>query len=153
MHDGKLFELDTTRQTGTFTRADIHSERILAVFRCGETILTLDTTGKLVKWLPDLKFGRICSLKSQNFEVLAIPEKPTWVGLLGTKIWAFYGKETSTLTPKCPWLQVINPFNCKRYASLPFFFGEEFAALGPVTTGTLLPYRANFVFLGHKSVI
>ena len=53
-HDGKLYEVDTKSWKRATTRIDIHVYGIIGIFRLPDVTYTLDSSGRLVVWLPDL---------------------------------------------------------------------------------------------------
>lgn len=112
-------------------------------------MLSLDESGRLVVWLPNLVTGELASLLGPC-EVLAIPPRPKCVAFIDSRLWTFYSTSESLRAARTttPFLQVFDPFSKSSYASPRHHFDDH--SIGNMTCGAVVPSKPSFVFLGDE---
>lgn len=133
-------------------RADAHpsGQPIILISRIfGDQMLTLDTTGRLVVWLPDAKkHGKLASLHSHS-KVLQIPPDPVVVKVVGDLVWADW-KVPASEAPGGLERRVVRIYDVSgTRAVLRCEKGWDVEALGGIFTFCSVPSHPQYVFAGH----
>ncbi|GAA6044732.1 hypothetical protein NBRC10513_004592 [Rhodotorula toruloides] len=134
-------------------RADAHpsGQPIVLISRIfGDQMLTLDSTGRIVVWLPDEKHGKLASLHSHS-KVFQIPPDPMRVNVVGDLVWADW-KVSASEAPGGLERRVVRVYDVSgTRAVLRCEKGWDVQALGGIFTFCSVPSHPQFVFAGHAT--
>ncbi|OJT02321.1 hypothetical protein TRAPUB_7161 [Trametes pubescens] len=146
--DGHLIEMDVRTGSVTAMRPHIHAHTVTHMFRHGQSMITVDDTGKVLVFTS--AEGVDLSLATLQPRVVRIAEKQEFTKLLGGQLW------TSTRDPngggsvpgasRGPYVRVYDIFT-------PGAVGRSLLPtehLGAVTAGTILATQPGQVYLGHE---
>ncbi|GAA5875003.1 hypothetical protein JCM16303_004973 [Sporobolomyces ruberrimus] len=135
-------------------RHDAHPHSpVIAIRRVESFMYTLDSSGRLVVWLPSLAAGRLCSLRGYS-KVLQVPGRPTWVDVIDGDVYLTYRYHCKGKTGKVT-LSVLEVYDVR---------GQEAKLIaeheweengrgqpGRVMCACVVPSSRQLVFLGHDS--
>ncbi|KAI0759751.1 DNase I-like protein [Trametes elegans] len=146
--DGHLMELDVRTGAVTGMKPAIHAHTVTHIFRHGQSMISMDDTGKVVVFTP--AEGVELSLNTLQPRVVRIAEKQEFAKMLGGQLW------TSTRDPngggpvpgnsRGPYVRVYDIFT-------PGSVGRSLLPtehLGAVTAGTVLASQPGQLFLAHE---
>ena len=145
--DGHLLEIDVRTGKMTAMRPVVHAHSVSNIFRHGQSMVTVDQTGKVLVWTPPP--GADLDLATQVPRVVRITEKQDFVKMLSGQLWTSTREAAgagTTATSRGPYVPVYNVFT-------PGSVGCSLLPtehLGKVTAGTLLPLQPGHVFLSHE---
>ncbi|GAA5987166.1 hypothetical protein JCM11641_002152 [Rhodosporidiobolus odoratus] len=163
---GALFEFDTAPFTASPSpltpfpcvahRQDAHPSGtpIVKIHRVdSDKMYTLDSSGRLVIWLPDEKLGRLVSLHAHS-KVLQLPPDFDWVEVLDGRVWASWMEfQRADGGPKHCVVRVYDvdgPRGVMK-GEQRWAVGISDQSLGKVTSACIVPSHPGFAFLGHDS--
>ncbi|KAI0666162.1 DNase I-like protein [Trametes maxima] len=146
--DGHLIEMDVRNGTITGTRPAVHAHTVTHIFRYGQSMISMDDTGKVLVFSPPE--GVDLGLSTQQPRVVRIAEKQEFAKLLGGQLWTSTrdqsGGGTAPGTSRGPYVRVYDIFT-------PGAIGRSLLPtehLGAVTSGTVLASQPGQVFLAHE---
>ncbi|KAI0352527.1 DNase I-like protein [Trametes cingulata] len=146
--DGHLIELDVRTSSVTAMRPAIHAHTVTHMFRHGQSMISIDDTGKVLVFTPSE--GVELSLATLQPRVVRIAEKQEFAKLLGGQLWTSTrdpnGGGTVPGTSRGPVVRVYDIFRAGSVGRslLP---SEH---LGTVTAGTMLASQPGHVYLAHE---
>ncbi|KAI0333433.1 DNase I-like protein [Cubamyces sp. BRFM 1775] len=146
--DGHLIEIDVRTSMVTAMRPAIHAHTVTHIFRHGQSMVSMDDTGKVLVFAPPE--GVEMSLATLQARVMRIAEKQEFAKLLGGQLWTSTrdpnGAGTVPGTSRGPYVRVYDVFT-------PGAVGRSLLPtehLGAVTAGTVLASQPGHVYLGHE---
>ena len=148
--DGHLFELDLQAGVVCGMKLAIHSHAVTHMFRYGQSMVTLDETGKALVFVPDPQGDSDVLLAQTQPRVVRVADKQEFAKILAGKLWTSTRDSTSSntaSTSRGPIVRVYDIFT-------PGAAGKSLLPtehLGAVTSGTILPTQPNRVYLGHEA--
>ncbi|KAI9466657.1 DNase I-like protein [Lactarius psammicola] len=142
--DGHMFEIDVTTGQLTGSKLSIHLYAITRILRHGDTMISLDDTGKVTILTPGAA-GEDVRLASAQIRGSRISDRQEFVEMLAGKLWTS-AREASASGARGPAVRIydiLNPGSAIR-SVLPT------EPVGTVTSGTILASHPNHVYLGHE---
>ncbi|KAH9887700.1 DNase I-like protein [Cubamyces lactineus] len=146
--DGHLLEIDVRTSVVTAMRPAIHAHTVTHMFRHGQSMVSMDDTGKVLVFAPPE--GVEMNLATLQARVVRIAEKQEFAKLLGGQLWTSTrdpnGGGTVPGTSRGPYVRVYDVFT-------PGAVGRSLLPtehLGAVTAGTILASQPGHVYLGHE---
>lgn len=144
--DGMLVELDVRAGTVTGIKATAHAHTVTHILRHGRAMVTLDDTGKVLVFSPDVE-GAELQLSLASPRVVRIAEKQEFARMLGGQLWtSMRDSGGGASTSRGPIVRVYDVFS-------PGSTGRSLLPtehLGAVTAGTVLPTQPGHVYLAHE---
>ncbi|TFK35097.1 Endonuclease/exonuclease/phosphatase [Crucibulum laeve] len=145
--EGHLFEVDIRTGTVIGTKPAAHMHPITYLFRHADSMVSMDESGKTLIFAPDTPGGEI-TLPFTIPRATRTTEKQDFVKMIAGKLWTgargdYHGAQNAQKLPIIRVYDVMNPASTGR-SLLPT------EHVGPVTSGTVLPSRPGFVYLGHE---
>ncbi|KAI0368466.1 DNase I-like protein [Pilatotrama ljubarskyi] len=146
--DGHLIELDVRSGSLTAIRPAIHAHTVTHMFRHGQSMISIDDTGKVLVFAPPE--GVELSLATLQPRVVRIAEKQEFAKLLGGQLWTSTRDPNSGGTvPGTSRGPVVRVYDIFRTGSV----GRSLLPsehLGTVTAGTMLASQPGQVYLAHE---
>ena len=142
--EGHMIEIDVTTGNLTGSKLSLHLYAITRILRRGNSMITLDDTGKVTILTPS-SAGEDLRLASAQARGARISDRQEFVEMLAGKLWTS-ARETSISGARGPAVRIydiLNPGSAIR-SVLPT------EPVGTVTSGTTLSSRPNHVYLGHE---
>lgn len=152
--EGHLFEVDLVELRVVSARQHIHLSPVVAIFRLGRAMLTLEDNGKLIMWgEPD---SPDAPLLAGTFKPQRTADKQTFSALVGHELWTASGpvtKQGSTaLAARCPQIRVYDPTgDVFSVMPRPINTPESAGRVGAVTASALVPSQPDTVYLGQDN--
>jgi hypothetical protein len=147
--DGHLFEVDIRGGLVVGMKLAIHSHAVTHMFRYGQSMITLDETGKALVFTPDPLGDVDVGLSYTQPRVMRIADKQEFAKILGGKLWTSTRESSSSntgSTSRGPIVRVYDIFT-------PGATGKSLLPtehLGAVTSGAILQTQPDRVYLGHE---
>lgn len=147
--DGHLFEVDIRAGLVVGMKLAIHSHAVTHMFRHGQSMVTLDETGKLLVFSSDPQSDMDIALSVTPPRVVRISDKQEFAKILGGKLWTSARDSSSSntvSTSRGPIVRVYDIFT-------PGTTGKSLLPtdhLGAVSSGTILQTHPDHVYLGHE---
>ena len=145
--DGHLFEVDINAACVVGTKLVAHAGPVSHIFRHGQSMITIDQTGKTLVFTPEDTDSVWLNVTPPR--VIRIAEKQEFAKMLGDMLWTSARADMNgpgTSIGKLPTVRVydvLSPGNSSR-SLLPC------DNVGAVTSGTILPTQPDRVYLGHE---
>lgn len=138
--EGHLFEMDVRTGEISGTKLAVHSRPISHMFRHGNSMVTLDESGKAYIFTP--------ALLQTTPKVFRIAEKQEFAKIVGGKLFTAarvdsHAPGNITKTPTIRVYDIFTPGSVGR-SLLP---SEH---VGPVTSATIIPSQPDTVYIGHE---
>lgn len=135
---GDLYEVDISTQSILHSKPAAHSRReIVKVFRCQESMGTLDSDGKLYVWPPD-------EAGTPNLRSIPIfrkmPRGHSFSLVIRDKLWLAIGREIRIFRPNAMKDEDF-PVNKEPLIQ---------PGVGDITSGAVIPCKPHLVYLGHS---
>ncbi|KAK4700262.1 hypothetical protein P7C70_g5988, partial [Phenoliferia sp. Uapishka_3] len=154
--EGHLFEVDTTQLCVSSLRERFHSHPVVAIFRVGRSMITLDDSGKLFIW-GTFDGSQAAQLTSSPPKVQRVPEKQNFHAMVGNELWTSSGPilkpgVTGALA-RSPQIRVFDPTGKGSFTvtSKPLSTPESAGHIGSVTASAIVPSQPDHAYLGHDN--
>ena len=147
--EGHLFEVDVRSGNVTGTKAAAHGHCVSHIFRHGSCMITLDSSGKTLVFIPDGQ-DDVQLTNPQQPRVFRIAEKQEFAKILGGLLWTSTRADMtggdSGPASKVPIIRVYDIFSPGSVGRVV----QPIEHVGPVTSGAILPSQPRTVYLGHE---
>lgn len=145
--DGTIFEVDVRTGAIRGTKYAAHIHPLTHIFRHGESMITLDESGKVLIFSP-ADDGTDIVLATSQPRVVRTTEKQDFVKMIDGKLWTAARIEQHGSSPmqRLPIIRVFDIFN-------PGSTGKSVLPsehVGPVTSATILPSQPGMLYVGHE---
>ncbi|EMD31787.1 hypothetical protein CERSUDRAFT_127167 [Gelatoporia subvermispora B] len=147
--DGHLIEMDVRTGEVSSVKYSAHSHTVTHIFRHGRSMITVDDTGKVLVFLPDVDSADDVKLTTLP-RVVRIADKQEFAKMLGGQLWTSTRDPnnggSAASTSRGPIVRVYDIFK-------PGSAGRSLLPtehLGAITSGTILPSQPDHVYLGHE---
>ncbi|GAA5926948.1 hypothetical protein JCM10213_005533 [Rhodosporidiobolus nylandii] len=164
---GELYEFDTAAFVSAPSplspfpcvahRRDAHpsGQPVVKISRVGrDRMYTLDASGRLVVWLPDVPLGKLVSLHARS-RVVQLPPKAAWVAVLNGRVWAAWNEmQTADGGHKHAVLRVFHvegPGPARMVGEKRWETRKGGVALGKAMSACVVPSHPDYTFIGHDS--
>lgn len=143
--EGHVFEMDVRSGMLTAAKFSAHGHHVSHIFRHGRSMITLDGSGKALIFTPD--GVEDVALTGPAPRVYRIAEKQEFVKMLGGLLWtATRSDMIGGHAMKVPVIRIYDIFT-PGSVSRPV---QPTESVGAVTSGTVLPFAPQKVYLGHE---
>ncbi|KAJ3509069.1 hypothetical protein NLJ89_g5412 [Agrocybe chaxingu] len=148
--EGHLFEIDIRAGVVRATKYAAHLHPITYLFRHARSMLSLDESGKVLIFSPDVGNLEDVSLLTTVPRVLRTTDKQDFVKMIDGKLWTAARVEhhgtAAAPTQRMPIIRIYDVFN-------PASTGRSVMPnehVGPVTSATIIPSQPGVVYVGHE---
>ncbi|KAJ8517387.1 hypothetical protein ONZ45_g5430 [Pleurotus djamor] len=144
--DGHLFEMDVRSGSVCKTKYSAHLHAVTYIFRYGDTMISLDESGKALIFTPDP--GMDVDLLTTTPRIVRVTDKQDFVRLFGGKLWTASRSDAHApgTTSRIPIIRVYDLF-AQGSTGRSVMPTEH---VGPVTSATVLPSQPGTVYVGHE---
>ncbi|KAF4602682.1 hypothetical protein EYR40_005898 [Pleurotus pulmonarius] len=144
--EGHIFEMDV--RTGGVVRKKYaaHLHPVTYIFRYGNTMVSLDESGKALVYTPEA--GYDVDLATTPQRVVRVTDKQDFARLIGGKLWTACRSDAHApgTTARTPIIRIYDLFT--QGATGRSMMPSEH--VGPVTSATILPSHPGHVYVGHE---
>lgn len=155
--EGHVFEVDTIDMRISNVRLNVHPHPVVAIYRLGNSMISLDESGKLLTWgshspsspPPDL---------TDTPKVQRLSDKPSFIALIGSEIWTSTGPlpsktSSSLLSSRSPQIRIYDPTGRSSFLVVPrpITTSESAGPIGSVTASSIVPSQPSLIYLGHEN--
>ena len=145
--DGTIVEVDVRTGAIKGTKYAAHIHPITHIFRHGDSMITLDETGKALIFSPtDNRNDMVLATSSPR--AVRTTEKQDFVQMIGGKLWTAARMEQhgSGSMQRLPIIRVFDIFSPGTTGKSVLPSGH----VGPVTSAAILPSQPGVVYVGHE---
>jgi hypothetical protein len=145
--EGTIFEVDVRTGAIRGTKYAAHMHTITHIFRYGQSMITLDESGKVLIFSPADERNDIV-LAASPTRAIRTTEKQDFVKLIDGKLWtaARMDQQGSSPMQRLPIIRVFDIFSPGNTGKSVLPSGH----VGPVTSAAILPSQPGIVYVGHE---